>query len=99
MIQETFQKDMFIPFIRVLMGILLGESHDLLREDIIQLMYDISCKNWGLFYGDFIPRLVSEQGLSAELSAAFNGQPQDYPTYSLNMQRFLNDALFYKRFK
>jgi hypothetical protein len=106
---RLFQQPGFRPllqnFLHVLMGVLLAQTHDLLRDDIVNTIYSMASVDIAWFFNNFmVAFLQSCTMLSNEQKNELHGSfavhsavASDHPTFSRNVCAFLNDFHFYHR--
>ncbi|XP_065579711.1 exportin-6-like isoform X1 [Artemia franciscana] len=94
--KEVFLTRMRSQFMTVLLQILIAKTHDLLRDEITQALFELASVDFDDLFNSFLPQFASSLvGISdhqkSELVASFK-QEKDFPTFALNLERFVVDS-------
>lgn len=98
--KPIFYKGMQLQFMNVLLQVLVHKSHDLLQEEIVVIVYNMASVDFDRFYAEFLPQFLSGcEGLDPSqkhmLAQNFKVE-KDLPTFTQNLQRFVNDLRYYR---
>jgi len=94
------EEGVLFQFINVLIQTLVNKSHDLLQEEICQVVYNMSTVDWGFFYSSFLTQFLQNAGGTTNdqknsLYQSFR-RDQDLPSFVANLERFVNDLRYYR---
>lgn len=101
-VNKLYQRDVFrrhlYGFLEILLVIVLNKSHELLRDETMNCIYNMASVDFDSFYGPFIDRILAGLAhLSTEHKALLRHDLQsekDLPTFTTNLQRFASDYAF-----
>jgi len=95
---------MLNQFMTVLVQVLVQKSHDLLREEVAFVLFEMAAVNYSKFCDEFLPELLyshfpllnATQRSSVLDKFRKMDNPQDYDlhTFSQNLSRFIDDLRF-----
>ncbi|XP_060560854.1 exportin-6-like [Ruditapes philippinarum] len=91
---------MLSQFMNVLLQVLVHKSHDLLQEEIVVTIYNMASVDFDRFYSEFLPHFLTgcdglDNGQKHMLGQNFKVE-KDLPTFTQNLQRFVNDLRYYR---
>lgn len=103
--QKLFSRDVFVQngfvdrYLQTLFQVLVQRSHNLYREEIIHLIYNLAAVNFDAFFARFLVVLLqSASELSddqkAQLHRSFT-RARDIPTFAANVSAFADDIAFF----
>ena len=56
---------MLPTFLEVLLGVLVNQTHNLLKDEIVVSIYNMASVNFDLFYSNFLPHfLLKSEGIT-----------------------------------
>ncbi|XP_017775704.1 PREDICTED: exportin-6-B isoform X2 [Nicrophorus vespilloides] len=91
-----FRDHLLSQFLTVLLQTLLDKSHNLLTDDILYALYNMSAVNFQGFFTTFLQQFLQNlEGLSAQQKDNLRNnfaQETDTPTFVHHLQRFINDT-------
>eukprot|EP01112_Ceratiomyxa_fruticulosa_P014452 TRINITY_DN4138_c2_g1_i1.p1 TRINITY_DN4138_c2_g1~~TRINITY_DN4138_c2_g1_i1.p1 ORF type:complete len:747 (+),score=161.59 TRINITY_DN4138_c2_g1_i1:274-2241(+) len=104
-IHRLYQRAVFVQtgfsfeLLRTLLTTLIAKTHNLLREEIINVIYNIASVKFEAFYKQFMPLFMEHSpGLTVDqktfLLTNF-GNEMDHPTFNQNINNLINDICFY----
>ncbi|XP_053382051.1 exportin-6-like [Mercenaria mercenaria] len=98
--KPIFYNGMQSQFMNVLLQVLVHKSHDLLQEEVVVVVYDMASVDFDRFYAEFLPQFLSgceglDNGQKHMLGQNFKLE-KDLPTFTQNLQRFVNDLRYYR---
>lgn len=102
---KLYKKPIFVTvmqsqFMVVLLQVLVHKSHDLLQEEIVVSIYNMASVDFDRFYAEFLPHFLSGcEGLDhnqKQMLAQNFRVEKDLPTFTQNLQRFVNDLRYYR---
>jgi len=94
------EEGVLFQFINVLIQTLVNKSHDLLQDEICQVVYNMSLVDWQYFYSTFLTQFLQNAGGTTNdqknsLYQSFK-HDQDLPSFVANLERFVNDLRYYR---
>ncbi|ESO05119.1 hypothetical protein HELRODRAFT_111555 [Helobdella robusta] len=98
--KPAFKNILLSDFLSVLLHTLFNKSHDLLRDDITTAIFNMAATDFEYFYSTFVVRFLATVELSSDvqkqrLLIALQRE-KDLPTFSKNLENFVNDLRYYK---
>ncbi|GFQ82242.1 exportin-6 [Trichonephila clavata] len=94
-----FKNIMLFQFISVLLNALICKSHNLLREEIINTIYNMALVDFNCFYTIFLPRFLQNmENLDANQKATLLRNfrhDTDLHSFAESVQRFVSDLRYY----
>ncbi|XP_060583375.1 exportin-6-like [Ruditapes philippinarum] len=98
--KPIFYTGMLSQFMNVLLQVLVHKSHDLLQEEIVVTIYNMASVDFDRFYSEFLPHFLTgcdglDNGQKHMLGQNFKVE-KDLPTFTQNLQRFVNDLRYYR---
>jgi hypothetical protein len=96
--REYFVGNVRFPLLDSLFAALINRTHDLLREEINDIVYHLAAVHFQSFYYQYLPRLLHKTKLGEaqqnQLLQAF-GNPTDLPSFVAHLTDFVNDLSCY----
>ncbi|MPC08061.1 exportin-6-like [Portunus trituberculatus] len=96
----VFRNSLLVHFITVLLQVLVHRSQDLLQEEITITVYNMAAVDFSTYFGAFVPHFLQNMdGLDADQRTALKANfktDTDLPTFTQNVQRFINDLRYYR---
>ncbi len=78
----------------------MAKSHNLLREEIGQAVYNMAATDFPGFFASFLPAFLAGTGQldhnQRQILAAGFSQETDLPTFSASLDRFVTDLRVYQ---
>ena len=97
--KSVFTQNLIVQFLTVLLQVLVNNSHNLLKEEITQALYNMASVDFGVFFNQFLIQFLDSQELDSNqkqmLKTSFKTDT-DLPTFNSNMNRFIGDIKYYK---
>jgi len=98
--KPAFYESMAVQFLTALIQTLLARSHDLLRDEIINCVYDMASVDFNGFFSDFLQNFLQSTADIHDnqrdiLKEAFKAD-RDRPSFAANLLRFVNDLRYYR---
>ena len=97
--KSVFTQHLIVQFLTVLLQVLVNNSHNLLKEEITQALYNMASVDFGVFFNQFLIQFLDSQELDSNqkqmLKTSFKTDT-DLPTFNSNMNRFIGDIKYYK---
>jgi len=78
--------------------VLLAKTHNLLRDEIVTAIYHMAAQDFTTFYNQFVPQYLEQSPLNNSHKVSLQqllGRDQDLPSFTLKVDRFVNDFIFY----
>merc|ERR1712150_4872 len=97
--KPVFTQHLIVQFLTVLLQVLVNNSHNLLKEEITQALYNMASVDFNVFFNQFLIQFLDSQELDSNqkqmLKTSFKTDT-DMPTFNSNMNRFIGDIKYYK---
>ena len=89
--KSVFTQHLIVQFLTVLLQVLVNNSHNLLKEEITQALYNMASVDFNVFFNQFLIQFLDSQELDSNqkqmLKTSFKTDT-DMPTFNSNMNRF-----------
>jgi hypothetical protein len=85
----------------IFLTVLVDQTHNLLRDEIIAALFHLASVDFHVFYTDFLSAFLDASPLPPQLTQSLRSQidqsVKDKPTFTTNLLRFVNDYVYYAR--
>ena len=78
-------------YLNVVLTLLLKMFHNILRDDLVALLFSIAATNWDIFYGEFLPQYVGENCRGLDVSSLSFPKETNLNSFRLTIDVFIND--------
>lgn len=93
--RDAFRQHLLPAVVHTLLAVLLGRSHELLRDAILVALYNLAAVDFAIFVGQFVPGFVADAQGGGEVDQACIaqqlGSELDMPTFTVNLEVFMSD--------